>query len=235
MGVDRASRNLLLRLPGECLRDSGLVVYMQDVRTVVSANMETVIDFIRHGEPEGGHRFRGNSIDDVLSEKGWAQMRSVVGDACPWTQIVSSPLLRCYAFASELSQQHHVPLSIDDRLKEVGFGDWEGSTRAEIQARDLSGYQAFYADPVCARPPGAEPLDVFFTRVSGALKTIVADFAGQHVVAMAHAGVIRAVLAHVLDIPAAAAYRIQVVNAGLSRVRYESGHFQLIFLNRNGI
>jgi len=197
--------------------------------------METIIDFIRHGEPEGGNRFRGNSIDDVLSERGWAQMRSVVGDVCPWTQIVSSPLVRCHAFASELSQQHAVPLVVDDRLKEVGFGDWEGFTRAEIQARDLSGYQAFYADPVRDRPPGAEPLDVFFTRVSGALKTIVTDFAGQHVVVVAHAGVIRAVMAHVLDIPAVAAYRIQVVNAGLSRVCHESGCFRLVFLNRKRV
>jgi len=197
--------------------------------------METIIDFIRHGEPEGGNRFRGSSIDDALSEKGWSQMRSAVGDTCPWTQIVSSPLVRCHAFASELSQQHHVSLAVDDCLKEVGFGDWEGFTRAEIQARDLSGYQAFYADPVRDRPPGAEPLDVFFARVSGALETIVTDFSGQHVLVVAHAGVIRAVMAHVLDIPAVAAYRIAVVNAGLSRVRYESGCFQLVFLNRKRI
>ena len=32
---------------------------------------ETLVDFIRHGEPEGGRRYRGNAVDDVLSEKGW--------------------------------------------------------------------------------------------------------------------------------------------------------------------
>ncbi len=197
--------------------------------------METIIDFIRHGEPEGGQRFRGHSIDDPLSEKGWGQMRSAVESGCPWTQIVSSPLIRCHAFARELNQQHHIPLRVDDRLKEVGFGDWEGFSHAEIQARDLSRHQAFYADPVSNRPPGAEPLDVFFTRISGALETIVADFVGQHVLVVAHAGVIRAIMAHVLDIPAVAVYRIQVINAGLSRVRYESGRFQLVFLNRKNV
>ncbi len=197
--------------------------------------METIIDFIRHGEPEGGQRFRGHSIDDPLSEKGWGQMRSAVENSCPWTQVVSSPLIRCHAFARELNQQHHIPVQVDDRLKEVGFGDWEGFSHAEIQARDLSRHQAFYADPVSNRPPGAEPLDVFFTRISGALETIVTDFVGQHVLVVAHAGVIRAIMAHVLDIPAVAVYRIQVINAGLSRVRYESGRFQLIFLNRKNV
>ncbi len=197
--------------------------------------METIIDFIRHGEPEGGRRFRGSSIDDALSQKGWMQMRAAVEDGCPWTQIVSSPLIRCHAFACELSQQHHIPLRVDDRLKEVGFGDWEGFTHDEIQARDLSRYHAFYANPVNDRPPGAEPLDVFFTRVSEALQTIVADFSGQHIMVVAHAGVIRAMMAHVLDIPAVAVYRIQVINAGLSRIRYGSGGFQLTFLNRRHI
>ena len=199
------------------------------------AMMETVIDLIRHGEPEGGRRFRGHSIDDALSEKGWEQMRLAVEGGCPWTQIVSSPLIRCYDFACELNQQHHTPLRVDDRLKEVGFGDWEGFTPTEIQAHDLSRYHAFYADPVNNRPPGAEPLDVFFTRVSDALKTIVTDFKGQHVLVVAHAGVIRAVMAHVLDIPEAAVYRIQVVNAGLSRIHYGSDRFQLGFLNRKCI
>jgi len=199
----------------------------------VGGSTETIIDFMRHGEPEGGKRYRGSSIDDALSEKGWAQMRATVGDVCPWIQIVSSPLIRCHAFAKELSQQHSIPLSVDDRLKEVGFGDWEGFSRAQIQARNLTQYQAFYADPVNSRPPGAEPLDVFFARVSAALKSIVTDFSGQHVLVVAHAGVIRAAMAHVLDIPAAAAYRVQIRNAGLTRFDCNEDGCVLDFLNRD--
>ena len=44
---------------------------------------ETIIDLIRHGEPEGGRAFRGHSIDDPLSEKGWQQM---------WDVLAKSPL-----------------------------------------------------------------------------------------------------------------------------------------------
>ena len=61
----------------------------------------TVIDLIRHGEPEGGVRIRG-SRDDPLSDIGWSQMWSAVGQAKPWHEIVSSPLSRCAAFAREL-------------------------------------------------------------------------------------------------------------------------------------
>ena len=37
----------------------------------------TLIDMIRHGEPVGGRRYRGQ-IDDPLSEKGWRQMWAAV-------------------------------------------------------------------------------------------------------------------------------------------------------------
>ncbi|HEC20566.1 MAG TPA: histidine phosphatase family protein [Gammaproteobacteria bacterium] len=191
----------------------------------------TIIDLLRHGEPQGGRRYRGHGIDDPLNEKGWVQMRAAVAGHCPWTQIVSSPLQRCQAFARELSRQQDIPLSVDERLKEVGFGDWEGFTRAEIQARDPAGYHAFYADPVNCRPPGAESLAAFFSRVSAALEDIVSDFAGRQVLVVAHAGVIRGVIAHVLRTPAETAYRVQVNNAALSRVHHRGNGFELDFHN----
>lgn len=81
----------------------------------------TLIDMLRHGEPVGGRRYRGQT-DDPLSDKGWRQMRAATAETRPWTAIVSSPLLRCRAFAEELAGQTGLPLAVDDRLKEVGFG-----------------------------------------------------------------------------------------------------------------
>ena len=42
---------------------------------------ETIIDLLRHGEPLGGSRYRGNRIDDPLTEKGWRQMWRGIGSA----------------------------------------------------------------------------------------------------------------------------------------------------------
>ena len=71
--------------------------------------MTTVIDFIRHGTPEGGRLYRGSTIDDPLGEKGWQQMWRAVGDLCHWDAIVSSPLRRCLAFAEALGERHGLP------------------------------------------------------------------------------------------------------------------------------
>jgi len=188
----------------------------------------TVLDLMRHGEPVGGRRYRGQ-IDDPLSEKGWAQMRAAVGDAAPWTRIVSSPLARCRAFAETLADRHSLPLALDDRLKEVGFGVWEGKSAAEIE-QDAPGTLArFKADPLNARPQGAEPLADFHARVAAALDDLLAQHTGQHLLLVGHAGVIRMALAWALQIPLAHAYRIEVATASLTRLRFEAGRASLVF------
>jgi alpha-ribazole phosphatase/probable phosphoglycerate mutase len=179
---------------------------------------ETEIELLRHGEPVGGRRYRGQ-LDDVLSEKGWQQMWNAVGDRADWQQIVSSPLQRCCAFAMALGERHGLPVRVDARFAEVGFGSWEGRTRQELEADDPGQVARFLRDPVGNRPPGAELLDDFTARVQAGLDDVVQAYAGQRVLLVAHAGVIRSVMAHVLGMPPAVMYRIHVANAGLTRIR----------------
>ena len=190
--------------------------------------MTTTLDLLRHGEPVGGRKYRGQ-IDDPLSEKGWAQMHAAVGDAAPWTRIVSSPLLRCRAFAETLADRHGLPLTLDGQLKEVGFGAWEGKSAAEIEQESPGALARFKHDPVNARPAGAEPLADFHSRVAAALDDLLAQHAGQHVLLVGHAGVIRMAFAWALHVPLAHAYRIEVASAGLTRLRFDDGRASLIF------
>jgi alpha-ribazole phosphatase/probable phosphoglycerate mutase len=188
----------------------------------------TTLDLMRHGEPVGGRKYRGQ-LDDPLSEKGWAQMHAAVGEGGPWTRIVSSPLLRCRVFAETLASRHDLPLVCDDRLMEVGFGEWEGKSAAEIEQKTPGMLGRFKADPVNARPAGAEPLADFHARVAAGLEDLLAQHAGQHVLLVGHAGVIRMAFAWALHIPLEHAYRIEVATASLTRLRFDSGRASLIF------
>jgi len=182
-----------------------------------NGNRETVIDLLRHGEPVGGRRYRGQ-LDDALSERGWEQMWQAVGDANEWQQIVTSPLQRCHAFATALGERHGMQVQAEPRFAEVGFGDWEGKTRAELEVLIPGQLGRFYQDPVNNRPPGAEPLDNFVTRVRAGFDALVTAYRGQSVLVVAHAGVIRAILSQVLSMPSPAMYRINVANAGMTRL-----------------
>jgi alpha-ribazole phosphatase len=181
---------------------------------------DILIDLIRHGEPVGGRRYRGHGIDDPLSETGWAQMWEAIGEAAPWDRIVSSPLQRCRAFAEALASRHGAPVTLEPGFREVGFGCWEGRRPAEIQANNRAEYEAFYADPVNRRPPGAEPLDSFITRVVTAYTALLRNPEAQHCLIVAHAGVIRAIIAHVLHASPLGLYHIRVDNAGVTRIRH---------------
>lgn len=178
----------------------------------------TLVDLIRHGEPVGGRRYRGQ-VDDPLSERGWRQMRVAVAPCQPWQQIVTSSLRRCSEFAHELGRQHGIPVTEEARFREIGFGVWEGRSADEIRAADPQALSRFYRDPQAQRPDGAEPLADFHGRVQAAWQDVLARHAGAHVLVVGHAGVIRAVLCHVLGMPPAHMFRLRVANAGISRIR----------------
>lgn len=180
----------------------------------------TWIDLIRHGEPVGGAKIRGQS-DDPLSERGWQQMRAAVGQQRPWQVVVSSPLARCCAFAGEVSSQMGVPLHLDGRLKEIGFGEWEGRSHDELIADDPDRLLRFWTDPKRHAPVGAEPVEHFAQRVAEAFDDLVSAHRGRRVLVVCHAGVIRMTLCRVLGFSPAHAFRIKVPYAGLTRVQVE--------------
>jgi alpha-ribazole phosphatase/probable phosphoglycerate mutase len=180
----------------------------------------TTVDLIRHGEPVGGRRYRGQ-IDDPLSNKGWAQMRAAVADHRPWDRIITSPLQRCAAFARELGTRHGIPVQEEARLMEIGFGEWEGRTAAELLAEDPERLQRFWTDPLNHTPPGAETLAEFERRVIGAWQDILAAHRGQHLLLVGHAGMMRMIIRHVLDMPLDRMFRLQIANAAISRIRID--------------
>lgn len=193
-------------------------------------NSVTTIDLIRHGEPEGGRMYRGQK-DDPLSDLGWRQMRDATAACNGWQRIVSSPLQRCARFAEELAEARTVPLHVDERFREISFGAWEGRTPAELEAADPQGMAAFWDDPVANWPSGGEPFDRFQVRIAAAWDDLLRAHPGEHLLLVAHGGVIRAILFHVLGVPPRNFFRIQVPYAGISRLRADGdGQFpHLVF------
>ncbi len=182
--------------------------------------VSTTIDLLRHGEPVGGRRYRGQ-IDDPLSDKGWMQMRSAVGEAHPWDVIVSSTLCRCSHFAQELAHHHTLPLEMEPRLMELGFGAWEGRTAAELLRTDADILMRFWRDPIHHTPPGGEKLSAFRARVMATWEDLLARHAGRHLLLVCHAGTIRLLLSYVLNMPLERMFRIHVPNASMSRVQID--------------
>ncbi|RKT45389.1 histidine phosphatase family protein [Thiocapsa rosea] len=172
------------------------------------------VDLLRHGEAQGGARFRGGH-DDPLSAEGWDQMTRATAVNPDWTRVVCSPSRRCSAFAQRLAESNKIPLVILSGLRERGFGAWEGMAAHQIPAEELT---RFWDDPVGYAPPGGEPFEIFRERVMATWRQ-VCDECEPFTLAVTHGGVIRVVLAEVLRMPSEASLLIEVPPACLSRLR----------------
>ncbi|WP_435102914.1 histidine phosphatase family protein [Arhodomonas sp. AD133] len=179
------------------------------------------VDFIRHGVPVGGRRYRGHR-DDPLSEQGWHEMWAAVGDDPPsWSLIVTSPLRRCAEFATELGGCLDVPVITETGFKEISFGAWEGRTVDAILAESPEEISAYWHDPVANTPPRGESLPDFRDRVVAAWERLL-ERQARHVLVVGHGGLIRTLVGHVLGMPLPSVLRLEVPNAGITRLRVQS-------------
>ena len=105
---------------------------------------------------------------------------------------------------------------------EQAFGAWTGLTWAEIG--DLGdGAQAFWDAPAAVQPPpdddfASESFADVCVRVAAKLEELTEQYAGRDIVCVAHAGSIRAAIAHALGVSPENALALEVQNTHLTRI-----------------
>ena len=200
---------------------------------------KTVIDWMRHGEPEGGVKYRG-SLDEPLSELGWRQMRSSVEQALDsgvrWDAVVCSPLQRCHAFARETATRHSLPLAVMPDLRELCFGELEGMTPKEAWARHPELLANLWQDPESHTPPGGELFTDFIARVKSGIDSLLQQYTNQHILVVVHGGVIRAMLTACFHFAPRDTFCVEVPYAGMTRTKAylhadQQADFALNFIN----
>ena len=154
------------------------------------------LDLLRHGETTLGHTLRG-WLDDELTEQGWLQMQATVQhhlNQKTWDVIVSSPLQRCRLFAEKLSHDLQRPLLINEYLKEMHFGDWEGISTQTIYETSPELLANFWQFPTQYHTPNGESLAEFHQRILNGFQQI-AEYMQQHqyqsALVVTHGGVIK--------------------------------------------
>jgi alpha-ribazole phosphatase len=101
---------------------------------------------------------------------------------------------------------------------EQSFGRWEGLSWAEMQARDLEVYTAFWQNPTRNAPPGGESFEAQMRRTAAAIERLNGEFAGRDIVCLSHGGTIRAAVALALALPPETAMAIIIDNLSLTRL-----------------
>ncbi|WP_061027357.1 histidine phosphatase family protein [Bradyrhizobium sp. CCH5-F6] len=173
------------------------------------------IYFLRHGETEWNALGRLQGTKDVpLNARGRGQAvhaADVLSDllrgdrkdkaALPY---VSSPLGRARQTMELVRGKLALPVpdyALDDRLREIGYGTWEGLTLAESEASDPDVYARRLADKWTIAPAGGETYAAVQLRMLDWYESLLVD-----TVAVAHGGTCRALMVALgIETPASAA------------------------------
>jgi probable phosphoglycerate mutase len=169
---------------------------------------------VRHGETEWNlaRRYQGWS-DSPLTARGLAQAQAIGRhlsthpDAAE-ARIISSPIGRARHTAEIIREclGRGEPLRLDDRLRELSFGSWDGLRREEIAALvpgvfDGDGRHEWYF-----RTPDGENYEGFAGRIAAWL----AETDGQRLIVVSHGVVTRVLRGLYAGLPRAQAMRLPV-------------------------
>ncbi len=171
------------------------------------------VHLLRHGEVEGFERrlVRGQ-LDVALSGRGRAQTAALAdwfaaSHPAP-DRVVSSDLARCAELARGLAERTGAPLELRADLREQHMGAWQGRAWDDV-TRELGGaINDHWDDYLDARPPGGETMRELFARAEAWWDGLLAQHAGERLVVVTHAGVIRALLCRALRLPPDQALRL---------------------------
>ena len=130
--------------------------------TATSRRLErfTLLYLVRHGETDWNRTMRIQGHSDIeLNDHGVAQARRLGARLARWRidRAIASDLVRAQETARLALGDRAIPLELDGRLRERNFGEWEGLTREEVEARDPEGARRWREEPWTFRPPGASP------------------------------------------------------------------------------
>lgn len=178
---------------------------------------------VRHGATDAtdGGKICGH-LDLDLTPEGVLQTEDVADALCGINAdaIFCSPLKRTMQTADVLAKT----LDIETYFKHSGLiekkeGEWEGQTYWQIRDAQPKLWEKWSKDPIGFEPPGGESVKDFVARVGRALSDIIKNhYKGNKIVLVTHAGVIKSIMMHSLNIPTENFFRIDIPPASISRV-----------------
>jgi len=167
--------------------------------------MSTRLYLVRHGATQltAENRFAG-AVGVDLSEEGRAQVRQlaerIAGDGI--AAVYASPFGRTVETAEILARPHGLSPILEDGLREISHGRWEGLTRNEVEERFPGEYEAWEADPFTFAPVDGETGLAVLARALPAIRKIVTAHLGARVLVVSHKATLRLVLASILGMDA---------------------------------
>jgi broad specificity phosphatase PhoE len=191
---------------------------------------------VRHAEVESPYqRVFGGRIDMALSPKGLEQAAALAAflaaHAPGLDAVYASPMRRVQQTLAPFRDNGAPAPTVLPDLREVDFGDWTGLTYEQVLERFGVSADA-WLDQLCADAiPNAEPSAAYRARITASLWRILDAHPRGQVAVFCHGGVIRMMLALLLELPFAKTAALQIDYASVTELSVARGRARLELLN----
>ncbi|MFT4692816.1 MAG: histidine phosphatase family protein [Verrucomicrobiia bacterium] len=181
----------------------------------------TQLVLMRHGEVDTRyHRIFGGKIDMDLSPNGREQAERLAEYLKPTTfdSFFVSSMKRARQTSEPLVASGKPEPRVLQGLREIDFGEWTGKTWMQVQEEHQVNVFTWLDELEAGRVKDAESGTDFRQRLRESLDEILQHHEGKTIGIMCHGGVVRGLLALLLDMPIGLLGRIDIEYASLSRV-----------------
>jgi len=191
--------------------------------------MKQTLLFIRHGQTtwNAEHILPGQLPGIALNDTGREQAARLADALAllPISAIISSPLERARDTAEIIVQGRGLPIQLEPDLMDTDIGRWAGKKYDELSKTDPD-WQAYVKDPTVA-PEGVETFPQVQQRALAAIERwATMESIGAYPAFVAHADVVKLIIAHYTGLEAGKAGRLFIDNASVSLVEIDSEHVQ---------
>ena len=197
--------------------------------------MNTEILLVRHGETEWNAtgRFQG-SKDIALSQEGLLQAKFLKERLHNnFDLIYTSPLIRAKQTAELICENTPFVPIIENELREISFGAWEGLTLSQISTQYVSEFNSWKTDEINGYLVGGDlSIKNASIRVRDAILRITKECRGKKVIIVAHGGIIKAALIGIFHWKMNKYHEISLGNTAVSKLIFDEAlNATLVTLN----
>ncbi len=158
---------------------------------------------VRHGQTAASreNRFSGSS-DPPLTAAGEAMAQEFARAYATlnWDAIYSSPMLRARQTADALGRLTGVQVAIEDGLKEMDYGEWEGLKHDDVKVRWPKAFEYWAADVASRGTPGGETAFHVAARAMRVVEAIRSRHQRGNVMLVSHKATLRVITCALLGL-----------------------------------
>lgn len=177
-----------------------VTVHIYNIKPALGKEGEKIVKIYltRHGETEWNKEGKMQGWkDSALTERGIENAKSLGQNLSHinFDCIYCSPLGRALDTAKYIRGDKVTEIIINEDLKEMGFGIWEGMEHEKVEELYPIQRSNFWNEPHLYQPVDGESFEELFSRVRKALYEIINNAPGENILVVSHTVVIKAIYA----------------------------------------